>query len=148
MARTVNALGIALLLSVAACDDGSTIVGPEGGVVTSYDGRVALYIPEGALDEEVAIYIDDIDEGPEGAVGPTYEITPRLTFLNAPADLVYDFGLDAEERQLPLTDMSNARIVTETATGWAALPDHEVDLEEGTATASVLYFSSYSIVIE
>lgn len=148
MARTVHTLCLALLVAVAACDDGSTIVGPEGGVVTSYDGRVSLYIPEGALEEEVAIFIDEIDEGPEGAVGPTYEITPRLTFLTAPADIVYDFGLEAEERQLPLADMSNARIVGEGATGWAPLPDHEVDLEEGTATASVLYFSSYSIVID
>ena len=148
MARTVNALCIALLLSVAACDDGSTIVGPEGGVVTSYDGRVSLYIPEGALEEKVAIYIDEVDEGPEGAVGPTYEITPRLTVLTAPADIVYDLELDAEERQLPLTDMSNVRIVSEGANGWAPLPDHEIDLEDGTAIASVLYFSSYSLVIE
>jgi hypothetical protein len=148
MARSVNALSVALLLTVVACDDESTVVGPEGGIVSSPDGRVALMIPAGALDEEIAISIDEIDDGPENAVGPAYEITPRLTFLNAPADIVYDFGLDAEERQLPLTDMSNARIVTETADGWAPLSDHEIDLEEGTAIASVLYFSSYSIVIE
>jgi hypothetical protein len=148
MLRCVNALSVALLLTVAACDDASTIVGPEGGVVSSPDGRVALMIPAGALEEEIAISIEEIDDGPEGAVGPTYEITPRLTTLRAPADIVYAFELDAEQRQLPLADMSNARIVTETADGWAPLPDHEIDLEEHTAIASVLYFSSYSIVID
>jgi hypothetical protein len=148
MARSVNALSVVLLLTVAACDDESTVVGPEGGIVSSPDGRVALMIPAGALEEEIAISIDEVDDGPEGAVGPTYEITPRFTTLRAPADIVYDFELPAEQRQLPLADMSNARIVTETADGWAALSDHEIDLEEGTAIASVLYFSSYSIVVE
>ncbi len=137
-----------LLLGVPACDaqEGQT-VGPRGGVITSPDGRVTLDIPVGALTREIVVHIDEVDDGPDGALGGIYEITPRLTMLRFPAELTIDLESDPEQRTLPLADMADAvTIVTEGADGWSPLPDLEVDTEARIATASVLYFSSYAVV--
>ena len=64
-------------------DGGKVVIGVEGGVVTSDDGKLALDIPAGALDEEVeitmtAVPVDDLPEelrevsGP----GPAYLLEP------------------------------------------------------------------------
>ena len=139
---------VALLLAATACDgEDVQTVGPRGGVITSPDGRVSLDIPAGALTEEIAIHIDEVDDGPEGAIGRTYEITPRLTMLLAPAELIIDLEGDPEQRTLPLADMADAVIVTEAADGWKQIADLDVDTEARIASGSVLYFSAYAIVL-
>ena len=56
--------------TLAGCDPmGEDVVGPEGGVVVSRDGRLTLDIPAGALDEAVEITIEEVEDLPEGAVG-------------------------------------------------------------------------------
>lgn len=144
---TILTLGLAL---IPGCDTAET-VGPEGGVVESRDGRVVLEIPEGALSSEVEVTIERVDYGPEGAVGSTYEIEPRLTQLQFPARLTYDLEAGSEGTQsldLASADMSNATLVTEKANGWSALADHNRDEEAGLVSASVMFFSSVTLIVE
>ena len=132
------------VLALAACDAEGDTVGAEGGVVVSADGRVSLDIPAGALDGDVTISIERVDGGPDGSVGRVYAITPRLTALNKPAALTYDLVEDGVEDD----EMGDAMLITERADDWAPLSDHDVDMETGLATGSVLYFSRYAVVLQ
>ncbi len=129
--------------ALTGCDDadGET-VGPRGGVVFSEDGRVTLEIPEGALADDVEISIHRVDDGPDNAAGPTYEIHPVGTMLSAPATLVYDVseGMDAPADVLT--------VVTAGRDGWSELADLDADTEDEVIYASVLYLSSYAPVVE
>jgi hypothetical protein len=153
----VNAKGLIFggLLSVLAatgCDEGGDTIGPDGGVVTSRDGRVSLDIPPGALDHEVTITIEEIDEGPEGSIGRVYEILPSHTQLLVPALIEVDLGAaksDGDvEPQLTAASMEDVVITTERGDHWVDLADLDVDVESQIASASVMYFSSYAIVLE
>lgn len=153
----VNAKGLIFggLLSVLAatgCDEGGDTVGPDGGVVTSRDGRVTLDIPPGALDREVTITIEEIDEGPEGSVGRVYEVLPSHTQLLVPATIEVDLAASKSdgdiEPQLTAASMEDVVITTERGDHWVDLADLDVDVESQIATASVMYFSSYAIVLE
>jgi hypothetical protein len=141
------ALGISL---AAGCDQQGELVGPDGGIVTSADGRVTLAIPAGALSDDLLISIDEVDGGPDGAVGEVYEISPKLTMLALPAELVVDYGAagDAEPFALDPETFADAELVTAAAEGWTRLADREVDVEESTISASIMFFSTYAVVLE
>jgi hypothetical protein len=144
--RTMNrtlAASVLALCALAGCDgETGETVGPRGGVVFSDDGRVTLEVPEGALADDVDISIHRVDDGPEGAVGPTYEIHPLGTTFSAPATLVYDVseGMDAP--------MDHLTVVTESASGWSELSDLDADVDDQVIYASVLYLSAYAPVAD
>ncbi|MBC8068387.1 MAG: hypothetical protein IAG13_08645 [Deltaproteobacteria bacterium] len=143
-------LAAVLCFSVlAGCDaqDGET-VGPRGGIVMSDDGRLALDVPAGALDEEVAIRIEVVDDAPRGTVGTVYAIEPAGLALLFPAELTYDLATDESDRSLDLTDvqMDDLLLITEKNARWQPLADRSVDVDAQTLSASVLFLSSYAIV--
>lgn len=139
-------------LAASGCDEGIETIGPEGGTVTSHDGRVTLEIPPGALDREITVTIGEVDDGPEGAIGFAYEIEPRLTMLHRPALLTYDLmpaGPEGTESlDLLEAEMDDVSLVTEKGTHWDRMADRNVDPELGTVSASVMFFSAYAVVID
>jgi hypothetical protein len=144
--------GLLSVLAATGCDEGGDTIGPDGGTVTSRDGRVTLDIPPGALEREVVVTIEEVDEGPEGSVGRVYEILPSHTQLLVPALIEVDLGAaktdgDAEP-QLTAAVMEDVVITTERGTEWVDLADLDVDVEAQIASATVMYFSSYAIVID
>ena len=145
MRLTRRMLGIAsaaLAASLAfGCDfDTGTEVGPRGGIVASEDGRVTLEIPAGALLDTVPISIEQIDDGPEDASGPTYTVEPYgVTFLR-PAHLSYDVSDGLMENP------EQARLVTERDDGWEMLGDRNVDTERGEVSASLLFASAICLI--
>ena len=144
--------GLLSVLATTGCDEGGDTIGPDGGVVTSRDGRVTLDIPTGALDREVTITIEEIDEGPEGSVGRVYEVLPSYTQLLVPATIEVDLAASKSdgdiEPQLTAASMEDVVITTERGDHWVDLADLDVDVESQIASASVMYFSSYAIVLE
>jgi hypothetical protein len=147
---TKTILGVLALSTVlAGCEaEDQTTIGPRGGVVTSADGRVTLEIPAGALDHEVVVSIGEVDEGPDGALGTVYEIEPRFEQLRKPATITFDVAAPEGAEALDLADdMNDVVVVTEHATDWRSLADHQIDEDAETISASVLYFSSYAIVL-
>lgn len=143
-------LAAVLCFSVlAGCDaqDGET-VGPRGGIVMSDDGRLTLDIPAGALDEDVAIRIEALDEAPRGTVGTVYAIEPAGLALFVPAELTYDLTADESDRSLDLTgvEMDDLLLITEKNARWQPLADRSVDADAQTVSASVLFLSSYAVL--
>lgn len=141
-ARTVFT---ALVLATVAtgCDFGGEGIGPEGGVVVSPDGRMALEVPEGALDETVEITIEMVD-GPEGASAPLYVIEPVGLTFDFPTALVYDY----DDETLDGHDPQSLSMVAHRETDWAYLADKVVDTEDQTITASLMAISPVTLVIE
>ena len=139
------------LLMLAGCDEGGDTVGPEGGVVTSRDGRVTLDIPPGALQSEVVVTIEEVDEGPEGSIGRVYEILPSHTQLLVPAYIEVDLGAaktDGEaEPQLTAAAMEDVVITSARENDWVGLADLDVDTDAQVVSGSVTYFSTYAIVL-
>lgn len=141
-------VALAGLLFVVGCDSNERgdLVGREGGTVVSADGRLAIEIPADALDQEVEVSIVEVDGGPDGAMR-VYEVEPRLTQLRYPATITFELepsealSLRGEEGSVPAVEM-----VIEHSEGWNGLADQTVDLEDGFAEASLMYFASIAVV--
>lgn len=141
-------LAVTLGVTTIGCDAGGETVGPRGGVITSDDGRLSLEVPEGALEGEVEITIEVLDDAPNGVIGTVYAIEPAGLAFAVPATLVYDVSAGEEDRAFDLAaaEMEDLAIVGEKAGRWAPLPDADVDVDDEFVFASVLYLSSYAIV--
>jgi hypothetical protein len=68
----------------------NALIGPEGGTITSSDGRLTLTIPPGALDEDTEITIRRLsdneipEEFADENVGSAYELLPEGLEFNLP----------------------------------------------------------------
>jgi len=137
---TFAAAAFAATMAVGCDVESGTEIGPRGGLVTSEDGRLTLEVPAGALLDAVPISIERIDDGPDNASGPTYQVEPYGVSFLRPAHLTYDVsdGL--------MDDPHSARLVTERDDGWEMLGDRAVDVERGEVTASLLFASAVCLV--
>jgi len=149
MCRGTQAMGqaakvIAVLLGVVAsgCETSGDTIGPRGGTVVSEDGRFALEIPAGALDDEVDITIDDVACGEPDAVGPCYAVGPRGTAFKLPATASYELG----GMDLGGVDPADLHLVVERDGSWNVLADLNVDFDGEVLEASALYLSSFGLV--
>lgn len=141
-------VALAGLLFVVGCDssEDGQVVGREGGIVVSADGRLAIEIPADALEGDVEVSIVEVDGGPDGAMR-VYEVEPRLTQLRYPATITFELEasdaltLRGEDEDAPAVEM-----VIEHAEGWNGLADQTVDLEDGFAEASLMYFASVAVM--
>lgn len=143
-ART--AFAAALLLSTVAtgCEAWeSDRIGAEGGVVVSADGRMALEIPAGALDEAVDITIEVVD-GPEGTVSSLYVLEPMGLTFKRPTELVFDY----DDAQVGEDGPEALTMVAIREADWAYLPDMTIDEDDQTISASLMALSAVTIVVE
>lgn len=144
-ARTAFAAALlASAIVTTGCDamegDG---IGPEGGVVVSEDGRMALEVPAGALDEYVDISIERVD-GPEGSAADLYVIEPMGMAFSFPAELIYDYDDDMLGQAAP----ESLSLVAQREASWNYLADQLVDDEDQTVSASLMALSNVTVVIE
>lgn len=143
-ART--AFAALLLTSIATgCDvfDGQGI-GSEGGVVVSDDGRMALEIPPGALDEAVEITIV-ATQGADGAA-PVYVIEPLGLTFASPTELVYEY--DVDDAMLGEEDPEALELVTLRELGWDYLPDRKHHADDQTISVSLMALAPVTVVVE
>lgn len=136
-------IALAAAVLVTGCDEGEgTTVGPRGGTVVSDDGHFSIEIPEGALEQDVEITIDEVECAQAEAIGPCYEVGPVGLPLLFPGEVVYELdpemmhGLHAEQ----------LAVLVEREDAWKPLADHRVDMGNEIVTASAVYLSSYAVV--
>lgn len=128
--------------TVAGCDpSGDDVVGPEGGTIVSRDGRLTIEIPAGALDEAIELAIEEVEQLPEGALGPAYEVLPVGTVFHAPIHVLYDYGARGMD-----VDADAITLVAERTDRWSVLADRVVFEDESLVSASSLYLSAFCIV--
>lgn len=124
--------------AAAGCDAQGETVGFRGGTVVSEDGRFALEIPQGALDHEIEIVIDEV-ECDVALDGTCYEVHPLGTAFLKPARATYELGgMDMNPEAMAL--------VVERESDWNKLADRNVDLEDEVVAASAMYLSAFAVV--
>ncbi|MFO0673517.1 MAG: hypothetical protein U0235_28525 [Polyangiaceae bacterium] len=97
---------VTVVLSLGGCSDdkasggaGDGNVGPEGGTITSADGKAKLVIPAGALSSRIAVSLSAVADGftPDPTIipGTTYALDAPEVTLAAPAELTVDLPASA-----------------------------------------------------
>lgn len=129
------------LATLAGCDAVGDGIGPEGGVVTSRDGRITLDIPEGALEQPVEITIEEAEDLPEDALGPAYRVEPVGLVFDVPVHVVYNYGARGME-----VEPADVFLVVEREHGWSKLPDRHVFADDGIISATTVYLSTFCVV--
>ena len=97
---------LSLLFSICSCGDGAKRIGPEGGEVKSFDGRLTLSIPPGALSSEVkisAIRRSELDS--RGMIA--YILEPSGLQFNTPIEASINLGTLRDEEEIPVTVFLN-----------------------------------------
>lgn len=136
-------LTIAAVVLTTGCDVAEgTPVGPRGGFVVSDDGRFSLEIPEGALDQEIDITIDEVDCEQPDSLGPCYEVGPIGLPLLFPGTITYELDPGAMDG----VDIDSVAVLIEREEDWKPLADHRVNMRDEVVTASAVYLSSFAVV--
>lgn len=129
--------GLALATAAVGCDAGADTIGPRGGTLISEDGRFSLDIPQGALDAEVELSIEEVECGLGDAIGSCYAVLPIGTTFLLPVEVAYEVGdMDVAE---------TVGVVAQAADGWRVLPDRDVDLEDAVVYGSAMYLTEYGL---
>lgn len=134
-------------------DDGaSAMIGSEGGQLTLFESsggiRALLIIPAGALLEETSITIlretdPALDDGSFAVPGTSVVLSPSGLEFETPVSLVLAF----DPGTLPLdTDPAELEIHRLNADGSTTVQPTEIDIGEGTATATLSSFSGYVLL--
>lgn len=140
--RPTSCLGLLLLGIVSACSsDGSgpeptaILVTPQGGRVTSTDGRFILDVPAGSFDRETLIEIVADPSAPDSALlvdGTSWGLEPvSAAFESATITIIYDQDVlppGVFEERLRIARTSGTRWVVDPASGPDPLTDR-VSLE-------------------
>ncbi|WP_128543376.1 hypothetical protein [Larkinella soli] len=69
----------------------SKTIGPDGGTLTSADGKLTLTIPAGALSRETLISVQPSENKAPNGAGPAFRFAPEGTRLAKPALLSYRY---------------------------------------------------------
>lgn len=112
------------------------LIGPEGGVLRSDDGKFTLEIPPDALSTDVEIAVREVDCEREDEAD-CYDVSPTGLTFDVPATATYEAA--------ELMSMDALSLVVHGSEGWQPLADFAVDREDATITASVLYLSTFSV---
>ena len=136
---TKTALFAAIAAFASGCDTTGETIGPRGGTLVSEDGRFSVDIPEGALDSEVELSIEEVECELGQAIGSCYAVFPTGTTFLYPVEVAYELGdMDVDE---------DIAVVAEASDGWRVLPDRGVDLEDAVVYASAMYLSEYGLAV-
>ena len=136
-----GALVLSIVASVAGCQqEEGTPIGPRGGIISSADGHFSVEIPGGALTEEVAITIEEVDCEPNQAIDACFEVGPVGLPLLRPATVTYQ----VDEQMLEDFAPEALTVLVEGEEAWAELADRSVDSR--AVTASAVYLSSFALI--
>jgi hypothetical protein len=124
------------------CVTGSgTLIGPEGGSVTSSDGHVTLSIPAASLRSQVSILLLPLEAWPAGALGAVYQILPTGLQFDPAATLTFHYA----DVDLGGTPLDQVKVGNAVGPQWVALPS-VVDATKKTISASLAHLSTYGLV--
>jgi len=118
-----------------------TNIGPEGGVISSADGRVNISIPEGALTTETTIEVMPISNTNPAGNGLAYRITPHGIQFQKPVSISFSYAGESGQKRMPQLQ----GIAYQDEQGiWKSLSNGIVDTVAKTVTVSTAHFSDWS----
>lgn len=111
------------------------LIGPEGGSLTSMDGRLTLSIPEGALDAEHTLGIQAISNTAPHGTGSAYRLAPEGVSFARPVTITFDHSLPGGHL-IAYQDEGGV---------WQGLLNTVPDPEAGTISVQSTHFSDWSV---
>jgi hypothetical protein len=113
-----------------------------GGQASTANGKVRLTIPRGALKQDTAITIRQIDPPATGAIGPAYDIGPTGTLFQQPVTLAFSFA------GLPLggADPQTLHVATFSGGKWVPVVS-AVDSGNSIVTGQITHLSIWSLMV-
>jgi hypothetical protein len=121
---------------------GGSGIGPNGGTVTSTDGKVSLVIPAGALSSTQSIAItpkSDSNTCPQG-LDAGYDLTPNGLMFSKPAMLTLSYDTTIRAANAEFIGVASQ----EDTGGWYAWTGGSVDTIHRTVTVPITHFSGES----
>jgi hypothetical protein len=118
-------------------------IGPEGGSLTSADGRLTVTVPEGALDEDTTLEIQPITNEAHGGVGSAYRLSPDGLAFAVPATLAFAY----EDADLAGTDAAVLGVAFQDDDRyWSWMESPVVDGDARTVSVDTHHFTDFSAV--
>jgi hypothetical protein len=121
----------------------SGTIGPDGGSITSDDGRITLTIPPGALDANVQFTIQPITNRAPGGVGEAYRLLPDGQTFAIPAQIAFKY--DDQDLAGSAPEALGIAFQDELLT-WQALRYAQVDTLQRTVVGSTSHLSDWSLI--
>ena len=146
---------IAVLLTACGAGGGNTdsgttnnnesvSIGPNGGTVTSSDGKVKVVIPSGALSQITGITVAAVSNQPSGNIGTAYEFGPDGTTFNQPVTI----SITYDEASLPSgVSESDIKLGTVTNNQWEVIADSNVNTVANIVSGTTTHLSTYGVMV-
>jgi hypothetical protein len=128
-------------LGKPVAEKNSKSIGPEGGTVSSVDGKMKLIVPQGALTQPTTISIQPVSNLSATGIGNAYDCEPSgLQFL-VPATAVFNYSDSEINKNNPaLQDLGWLDKQGE----WHALEKISIDSINKTISGNVMHFSEFT----
>lgn len=116
--------------------ESAELIGPEGGIVVSDDGRLSLEIPEDALREPTEVSLHGVDCDVE-ALASCYSVGGDAVQFERPVTVVYEAA--------ELQSMDDVALLYRGSTGWMRMPDAQIDRDDEIVMGTIMFASSISV---
>lgn len=138
--KILRSLEVVLVLFAVGCGNSVTrTIGPEGGTVTSEDGRLEIEVPAGAFSKKMEISIAPFDHGVDRGIGRGYRVTPEGA-LEHPVKLSFVYGDEELNGAVP----SGLGIAFREGQGdWMAITNRVVDPGSRKVSVTTDHFSDW-----
>jgi hypothetical protein len=119
-------------------------IGPEGGSITSADGRLTVTVPENTLTETLAFNIQPVTNTFETGLGSSYRLEPEGKTFGTPVEISVHY----DDHDLEGTFPEALSVAYQDKDGaWHMQPGIiELDKENKTVTLPATHFSIYAFI--
>lgn len=120
-------------------------IGPQGGELSSVDGRISLLVPAGALTAATEISLQPVSNTLPGSPGANYRLLPENVKFEKPVSITFRYSaadLKGTSSQLLFAAYQSADGI------WRFLPDTRLNEADSTLTCNTTHFSDWGIFAE
>src|SRR3972149_10174401 len=121
----------------------SNSIGPNGGTVTSSNGKAKIVLPSGALSQDTGITVAVVSNQPSGNIGTAYEFGPDGTTFNKPVTI----SITYDEASLPSGVIeSDIKLGMITNNQWQEITNSVVDTVANIVSGTTSHLSIYGVI--
>ena len=122
----------------------SNSIGPNGGTVTSSDGKAKIVISPGSLSQDTGITVAAVSNAPSGNIGTAYEFGPDGTTFNEPVTISITYNKtflpsDVSELDIKLGMVTNNQ--------WQEITNSVVDTVANIVSGTTSHLSTYGVMV-
>ncbi len=121
----------------------SNSIGPNGGTVTSSDGKAKIVLPSGALNQDTGITVAIVSNQLSGNIDTAYEFGPDGTAFNKPVTI----SITYDDASLPSgVSESDIKLGMITNNQWQEITNSDVDTVANIVSGTTSHLSIYGVI--